>query len=106
MYQIVLCTCPSNEVANEIAEALVKQSIAACVNIISNVSSVYLWQGNIEKNVEVQLIIKSKAAIFKQLADTITQLHPYDVPEIIALDISKGNQDYLTWLDESIHTHD
>ncbi|MDO6425791.1 divalent-cation tolerance protein CutA [Thalassotalea sp. 1_MG-2023] len=106
MYQIVLCTCPSNEVANEIAESLVKQSIAACVNIISNVSSVYLWQGNIEKDVEVQLIIKSKAAIFKQLADTIIKLHPYDVPEIIALDINKGNQDYLTWLDESIHTHD
>lgn len=106
MYQIVLCTCPSNKVANDIAETLVKQSIAACVNIISNVTSVYQWQGSIERDTETQLIIKSKTAIFEQLADTITQLHPYDVPEIIAVDISNGNQDYLTWLDKSIHTHD
>ncbi|WP_286234500.1 divalent-cation tolerance protein CutA [Thalassotalea sediminis] len=105
MYQIVLCTCPSNEVGHQIAETLVKQKVAACVNIVSNVTSVYQWQGTIEKDTEVQLIIKTKATFFKQLSEIITQLHPYDVPEIIALAISNGNQDYLTWLNDSINPH-
>lgn len=102
MFQIVLCTCPNNQVAHQLASRLVEDKLAACVNIISGVKSIYRWQGKIETDDEVQLVIKSKKQLFNPLADKINLLHPYDVTEVIALDIQQGNQAYLTWLEDSL----
>ncbi|GHG04442.1 divalent-cation tolerance protein CutA [Thalassotalea marina] len=105
MYQIVLCNCPNDEIASQIAKHLVELKLAACVNVIPGVRSVYQWQGKIEIDHEVQLIIKTRQSLFEQLSREITQLHPYDVPEIIAMEIAAGNHAYLQWLEESL-THD
>ena len=102
MYQIVLCTCPNNIVAQEIASQLVTEKLAACVNIIPEITSVYCWQEKIEQSKETQLIIKTTAEKFSLLSDKINQLHPYDVPEIIALNIQQGDSAYLNWISASL----
>ena len=101
-YQLVLCTCPNTTVAKEIAECLVNAELAACVNIIPNIMSVYRWQGKIECDQEVQLMIKTTSTHFNQITDKIRQLHPYDTPEIIALNIQQGDERYLNWIKESL----
>lgn len=105
MYQIVLCNCPNDDIASLIANALVEENLAACVNIVPGIRSVYRWQGNIEVDNEVQLLIKSRQDLFEALQQRITELHPYDVPEVIALNIQAGNHAYLNWLEESL-AHD
>ena len=104
MYQIVFCSCPNNEVATQIATRLVTSKLAACVNIVPNITSVYLWQDKVETDSEVLLKIKSKASLFETIEKEITSLHPYDVPEIIATDITQGSQAYLNWLNASVET--
>ncbi len=101
-YQLVLCTCPDLSVAQTLATALVSQKLAACVNILPNVTSVYLWQGKVECDTEVQLLIKTITASFTQLNSEINKLHPYDIPEVIALNIQQGDQHYLNWISESL----
>ncbi len=103
MYQVVLSTCPTVECAEHIAQQLVTDKLAACVNILPEIKSIYTWQGKIECSKEVQLIIKTKAALFTELCLRINQLHPYDVPEIIALDITQGDHPYLQWINESLN---
>ena len=102
MYQIVLCTCPSMDIAKQLATHLVTEKLAACVNIMPQVTSIYQWQGEIQQDSEFQLIIKTTVNNFNALSDAISQLHPYDVPEIIAVDIVNGNQPYLNWISESL----
>ncbi len=102
MYQVTLCTCPTLEVAQSIAQHLVTEKLAACVNILPNITSVYRWQENIVSETEVQLFIKSKADCFDLLNDRIKQLHPYDSPEVIALNIQQGDHQYLNWINESL----
>lgn len=95
---IVLCTCTNTEEAERIARPLVEQRFAACVNILPAVRSIYRWQDKVESASEVLLIIKSTTAAFPLLRDRITELHSYDVPEIIALPIVDGTDAYLSWL--------
>lgn len=102
MYQIVLCTCPNQECAKAIASHLIKNKLAACVNIVTNITSFYEWEGKLVEENEIQLLIKTKANMFNQLNEQISQIHPYDVPEIIALDITQGNTTYLQWINEAI----
>ncbi len=102
MYQVTLCTCPTMVIAQNIAEQLVTEKLAACVNILPNISSVYRWQGNIVSDTEIQLFIKSKIECFDLLNDRIKQLHPYDTPEVIALNIQQGDHQYLNWINESL----
>jgi len=102
MYQVVLCTCPTAEIAEVISHTLVEKKLAACVNLLPQVRSIYLWQGKIEQDQEIQLIIKTTKTLFAELEKIIVQLHPYDVPEIIALDIKHGHQPYINWIDESL----
>ena len=102
MYLIVLCTCPDNDSANQIARHLVQEKLAACVNILPGLTSVYHWQGKVESSTEVQLIVKTEAVKFDTLSEQINQLHPYDVPEIIALNIQQGDSNYLNWISESL----
>jgi periplasmic divalent cation tolerance protein len=102
MYQAILCTCPTSEIAQNIAQQLVQEKLAACVNILPNIVSVYRWQENVVSETEVQLVIKSKDQYFNLLSDKIKQLHPYDTPEIIALNIQQGDKQYLNWINESL----
>ena len=87
----------------KIADDLVSGECAACVNIIPGLTSIYRWKGDICKDNEMLLIIKSKKSLFDKICSRIKTLHPYEVPEIIYYDISGGNQSYLQWLSDSTH---
>jgi periplasmic divalent cation tolerance protein len=98
-YIIVLITCPNNEVSEEVASALLNQKLAACVNMMKPVTSLYTWEGEINRDEEMLLIVKSRADFFeKDLIPAVKAVHPYDVPEIIALPIIMGSEDYLGWI--------
>ena len=99
-YQIVLTTCPSQEIAEKLAEGLVNEQLAACVSIIPNVTSVYKWKGVVEKAQEIQLILKCRAGQFAAIKDYILAHHPYELPELIAVPLSDGLPAYLDWIKE------
>ncbi len=101
-YLVVFVTAPSKEHATQIAETLLDQRLAACVNVVDGVHSHYVWQGKIAHDHEVLLIIKTRGDVFAQLTAAIKAQHPYQVPEIIGLPIVMGDEDYLAWLDESL----
>ncbi|MCS7259525.1 MAG: divalent-cation tolerance protein CutA [Anaerolineae bacterium] len=99
---VVLITAPSREIARQIADALLDKKLVACVNLIAPVESRYVWKGERCTDEEVLLLAKTRAALFAtQLVPTVKALHPYEVPEIIALPILMGAADYLAWIDES-----
>ncbi|PBO09185.1 divalent-cation tolerance protein CutA [Aeromonas salmonicida] len=95
---LVLCTCPDEASADLISEQLLNQRLAACINQLPGLTSVYRWQEQIERAREIQLIIKSRASLFELLRQCILSHHPYEVPEILALPTSQGHQPYLDWL--------
>ena len=95
---LVIANCPDEACANRIALAAVEAGLAACVNLLPRVQSVYRWQGAIESASEVPLLIKTTAGRYGELEAAIHALHPYDVPEIIALPIAQGLPAYLDWL--------
>ena len=95
---LVITNCPDEASANRIALAVVEARLAACVNLLPRVQSVYHWQGAVESASEVPLLIKTTAARYDALQAAIRELHPYDVPEIIALPIAAGLPAYLDWL--------
>ncbi len=97
-YLLVLSTCPDRETAERLAGVLVEQRLAACVNIVPGLTSVYRWQGRIEKDAELLLLIKTEAAHFSSLAETIRANHPYELPEVVAVTLSNGSADYLNWI--------
>ncbi len=98
LFQIVLTTCPDAASAEHIARALVEEGLAACVNILPPMRSIYRWKGKIEDATEQLLVIKSAAARFPAIRDRLRALHPYELPEIIAVPIADGLPDYLAWL--------
>lgn len=100
--RIVLSTAGSEEEARKIARYLVERQVAACVNIVPRIESIYRWQGKIESSREWLLLIKTTAANFSQVRDAIGELHSYDLPECIALSIEDGSADYLRWIEESV----
>lgn len=99
-YQILFNTCPDNDTAQRLATSLVTQRLAACVNIIPGIHSVYHWQGQCHQDTEWLLIIKASAAAYTAIAEHIQSNHPYDCPELIALPVSAGLPDYLTWISQ------
>lgn len=103
-YQLVLCNCPDTIVAEQLAQYLVEEKLAACVNIIPNVQSFYLWENKLVKDQEVTLLIKTTAFCFDELEKAIKKLHTYQTPEIIVLPIINGHQPYLNWLKENTRT--
>lgn len=100
-YQLVLCTCPDKDSAHLIAGQLVDQRLAACVNIVPGVTSVYRWMGKIEESQEHLLVIKTLSDVFETLVNTIIDLHPYELPEVIGVPIDSGSLDYLDWISEN-----
>lgn len=95
---LVLSTCPDAETAGRIAHALVEERLAACVNRVPGVASTYRWHGDILDDAEVLLLIKTTRERFEALRARLVELHPYDVPEVIALDIPGGHAAYLDWI--------
>jgi periplasmic divalent cation tolerance protein len=95
---VILCTCPDPEIGAEIARTLVAADLAACVTIVPGITSVYRWQGAVETDTEVQLIIKSDATRYTDVESVILDLHPYELPEIIGVPITTGLAPYLAWL--------
>ena len=102
-FQIVLCTCPDQDSAKKIADNLVDQGLAACVNILPGILSVYRWQGKRDESQEHLLIIKTITDVQDRLEKAITKLHPYELPEIIAVPIQGGSAGYLDWISENIN---
>jgi len=97
---VVYITASGEDEAARIAKTLVEAKLAACVNIVKNVRSIYSWQGKIEDEPEALMIVKTQRKHFKALSAKVKELHSYSVPEIIALPIVEGSEDYLKWLKE------
>ncbi|MBI5479198.1 MAG: divalent-cation tolerance protein CutA [Deltaproteobacteria bacterium] len=98
-HQAVLMTAPSAEVAADIARALVGEGLAACVNIVPGVRSIYRWKGEVCDDAEVLCVIKTRAERFEEVRARVVALHPYEVPEVVAVPLVAGNAAYLAWVD-------
>lgn len=97
-YLVVLVTVPTTEVGQEIATELVTEKLAACVNILPGMMSVYTWDGEVCEESEILLIIKTRTDLFEELSTIVQAMHPYDVPEIIAIPVTDGSKKYLEWI--------
>jgi periplasmic divalent cation tolerance protein len=95
---IALSTCPDETVARRIAEALVSERLATCVNRVTGVASTYFWDGRLQDDAEILLIIKTTAARLAGLEARLTALHPYELPELVVLPVAGGNERYLQWV--------
>lgn len=102
LYQIVLVTTPSMEVAQPLARTLLEEHLCACVNLIPQILSLYHWEGEIQQDQEVLMVIKTETAKYAALQQRILELHPYDTPEVVALDIAQGSEKYLAWISGSL----
>ena len=100
---IIFITTASKKEAEKIAGTLVKEKLAACCNIIDSVSSIFRWKGKICNENELLLIVKSSSELFNEIVKKVKAMHSYDVPEIIALPIIDGSDDYLKWIDDEIN---
>lgn len=97
---IVFITTPNEDESVKIAHALVSERLTGCVNIIKGVRSIYSWQGKIEDEAEVLMVLKTQEGLFDKLLKRVKELHSYTVPEVIAVPIIQGSEDYLKWLKE------
>jgi periplasmic divalent cation tolerance protein len=99
---VVLSTCASPEEAGQIARALVEKRLAACVNTLPGVRSIYRWQGAVEDEAEILLVIKSSRGLFNQLRIELERMHSYEVPEVIAIPVVECSERYLAWMDREL----
>lgn len=99
---VALSTAPDEATARRIARQLVEESIVACVNLVPAVASIYRWQGRIEDGRECAMVIKTTRAAWPRLKLRLPELHPYEVPELLALDVADGLAPYLAWVDASV----
>ena len=95
---IAFCTCPDTATAEQLAQVLVSEQLAACVNQIPGIRSTYRWQGAVQTDQEVLLLIKTTQEQIQTLATRLKDLHPYDLPELIATSICAGSETYLDWI--------
>jgi periplasmic divalent cation tolerance protein len=95
---VVLCTCPDEAAATRIANALLEERLAACVNRIPGIRSLYRWDGQLQDDAEVLLVIKTTATRYPQVEALITARHPYELPEVLALPVAAGAAKYLDWV--------
>lgn len=101
MYIVVYVTAKSTREANKIAEACVKGNLVACANVVKGMSSIFWWDGKINRENEVLIVMKSQKKLFKRIMATVKKYHSYIVPEIIALPIADGNLEYFNWIRQS-----
>lgn len=102
-FVIILATCSSKQEADRIAASILKKRLAACGNIVDGIRSKFWWKGRIDSANEVLLILKTRAANFKEIEKEIKRIHSYEVPEIIALPIVAGSKEYLMWIKKETH---
>jgi periplasmic divalent cation tolerance protein len=95
---VVLCTCPDLPEAERLARGLVDHDFAACVNILPEIRSIYRWQGKLQKDGEVLIIVKTTRQAYAGMEQWLSQHHPYDVPEILAMPVAEGSAEYLEWV--------
>ena len=95
---VVLVTCPNRRAAERIGRTLVEEHLAACANILPGLTSIYRWQGKVCRDPEVLVLLKTRRSCFPALAGRVRELHPYSVPEIVALPVALGSPAYLTWV--------
>ncbi len=100
-FLVVLSTVPDRETGTRIAHALVEARLAACVNVVPGLTSIYRWEGAVHEDAELLLVIKTRRALFDALARALAAAHPYEVPEIVALPVEAGGAKYLAWLADS-----
>ena len=98
---VVLVTCPRQTVGEKLARTLVRERLAACVNLIPGLTSIYRWEGKVHRDAEVLLVIKTRRLRLTALIRRVTALHPYSVPEVIALPLVGGSAPYLSWVQDS-----
>jgi periplasmic divalent cation tolerance protein len=103
-YQIIICTCPDKDTSEKIARLLVNGKLAACVNILPGITSIYRWHDQIESTQEQLLLIKANKTDYQAIELAIKKHHPYEIPEIIAVPVENGLPDYLHWID-SCHSY-
>jgi len=101
-YLLILTTCPDKESALRVANTLVNQRFAACVNILPGLTSVYHWQGQIESSEEHLLLIKSTQTAYRKVEAAIRDTHPYELPEVIAVPLIAGLKSYLSWIGDNV----
>lgn len=101
---MVITNAPDHATALKIAHALIERKLAACVNILAACTSVYRWQGEVETATEVPLLVKTRAEIYEEVESLIRSLHPYELPEIVAVRIERGLPDYLEWVNAATVT--
>ncbi len=99
---VVLTTCSSAEEAGRIAQALVEKRLAGCVNVVSDIRSVYRWEGRVKDEAEILLVIKTSRNLFDQVRRAVEKLHSYQVPEVICLPVIDGAPNYLNWLSTAV----
>ena len=99
--RIILTTAGSKEEAGKIAHALVERRLAACVNIVPQIESVYRWQAKIETAQEWLLLIKTQTGLYERVRDAVKELHSYELPECVMLEVTAGSQEYLDWIDKN-----
>lgn len=100
MHVVIFITCPNKKEADRIAKHLIKSKLAACVNIVGDIKSLFWWKSKVDIAKEALLIIKTKKTLINKLIKEVKSLHSYEVPEIIALPIVAGNKKYLDWINE------
>lgn len=98
---VAYCTVPDVETGKRLARLVVEGKLAACVNLVPGLTSIYRWQGAVSEDAEVLLIIKTRASLVEPLTHALTAAHPYSVPEVITLPVTGGNAPYLAWVRES-----
>ena len=100
---VVLVTAPSADLAAAIARAVVEEKLAACGNVLPGVRSIYRWEGKVQDEPEALLILKTQRKRFAELRDRVLALHPYEVPEVIALPVEAGSDAYLDWIAQAMY---
>ena len=98
---VVLCTCPDLATAQQLGHALVEASLVACVNVVPGLRSIYRWKGSVQDDEEVMMILKTTAERLAAAEARLVELHPYDVPEFVALAVADGHHPYLQWVADS-----
>lgn len=104
-YQLLFSTCPTMDVAKKLAHSLLEKHLAACVNIVPHLESVFEWQNEIVTESEVLLLMKTRREHYAAIEQLLLQQHPYEVPELIALPIENGLSRYLAWIDQAVANH-
>lgn len=104
--RVVLVTSPSEEVAESLVRRVVEEGIVACGTIVPGVTSIYRWQGTVERATEVQIVFKTTVSGADRLVRRVPELHPYDVPEVLVLPVDSGHVPYLDWVEESVSSGD